>query len=151
MIFLGNSFTGAVMRNRVVPCFLLLALFCFAHAAGAGVLKAYFPGFAVTGAQDRDEMRTGLRTLLVSHLTSSGVFAVDAPAEADIVVTGDYVEFGKVFSIDAVAKNSAGVFLARAFVQGEGKDELVPAVGRLASDLASELRKANAPAPPSLK
>ncbi|HEY6871909.1 MAG TPA: hypothetical protein VI298_04175 [Geobacteraceae bacterium] len=133
------------MRNRAVPFLLLLALLCFAPSAGAGVLKAYFPGVAVTGAQNRDEMRTGLRTLLVSHLTSGGVFAVDTPADADIIVTGDYVEFGKIFSIDAVAKGKDGTFLARAFVQGEGKDELVPAVGKLAKDLVGDVRKGSAP------
>ncbi len=132
------------MRNRAVPFFLLIALLCFAHSAGAGVLKAYFPGFAVTGAQNRDEMRTGLRTLLVSRLGGDAIFAVDTPADADIIVTGSYVAFGTIFSIDAVVRNSTGVFLARAFVQGEGKDELIPAVGKLAKELASDVRKAYA-------
>lgn len=135
------------MRKRVVPFFLLLALLCSAHVAGAGVLKAYFPGFAVTGAQNRDEMRTGIQTLLVSRLGSEAIFAVDTPADADIIVTGSYVAFGGVFSIDAVARNGAGVFLGRAFVQGEGKDEFIPAVGKLARELASEVRKAYAPPP----
>jgi len=132
------------MRKRVVPFFLLLALLCSAHVAGAEVLKAYFPRFAVTGAQNVDEMRGGIQTLLVSHLTSEAIFAVDTPADADIVVSGDYLAFGGVFSIDAVARNRAGVFLARAFVQGEGKDDFIPAVGKLAKELASEVRKAYA-------
>lgn len=135
------------MKKLAVPFILLLALLFLVPAAGAGMIKAYFTGFAVTGTRNGDEMRTGLRTLLTSQLEGALILAVDTPAEADIIVSGSYVAFGAIFSMDAVAKNSAGAFLGRAFVQGEGKDELIPAVGRLAQDLAGQVRKAHVPQP----
>jgi hypothetical protein len=135
------------MKKLAVPFILLLAFLCLPPVAGAGMIKAYFTGFAVTGAQNGDEMRTGLKTLLASQLEGALILAVDTPAEADIIVSGSYVAFGAVFSMDAVAKNSAGAFLGRAFVQGEGKGEFVPAVGKLAQDLAGQVRKAYAVAP----
>ncbi|MBC8018919.1 MAG: VCBS repeat-containing protein, partial [Verrucomicrobia bacterium] len=62
-------------------------------------------------------------------------------AEADAIVTGTYVTIGKVFSVDALAKTAAGKTLTRAFVQGEGQDELIPAMGKLADKLSVELGK----------
>jgi hypothetical protein len=138
------------MRKFAVPSFALLALLCSPHFTRAGMIKAYFSHFAVTGAKDREETQKGVENLLISRLAGDAIFAVETPAEADITLTGDYVEFGKVFGIDAVATSREGIFLARAFVQGEGKDELIPAVAQLARDLAGEVRKA-APPPSSLK
>ncbi len=135
------------MGKRTVRFILLLALLALPHAAGAAMIKAYFKDFAVTGASNGDEMRKGLRTLLASRLGSALILAVDTPAEADILVSGDYVEFGTIFSVDAVARSSAGTFLARAFVQGDGKGELIPAVGKLAQDLADQVGKAYASLP----
>jgi hypothetical protein len=132
------------MKKLTVPFMLLLAVLTFSTVAGAGMIKAYFNGFAVTGATNGNEMRTGLQTLLASELMGALILAVDTPAEADIYVSGSYVAFGAIFSMDAVARNSAGAFLARAFVQGAGKDELVPAVGKLAQGLADQVRKAHA-------
>lgn len=136
------------MGKRTVRFILLLAFLALPHIAGAGMIKAYFKDFAVTGPQNGDEMRRGLKTLLSSRLGSALILAVDTPAEADILVSGDYVEFGTIFSVDAVARSREGTLLARAFVQGDGKEELVPAVGKLASELAGEVRKASQSSPP---
>jgi hypothetical protein len=51
------------------------------------------------------------------------------------------VTIGKVFSVDALARTVAGKSLTRAFVQGEGQDELIPAIGKLADKLSAELGK----------
>jgi hypothetical protein len=99
------------------------------------------------GVQNRDEMKSTLQMLLSSRLSSDTILAVSSAAEADAVVTGTYVTIGKVFSIDAVAKTAAGKTLARSFVQGEGQDELIPAVGKLADKLAVELGKVYAAGP----
>ena len=56
-------------------------------------------------------------------------------------MTGTYVTIGKVFSVDAMAKTTGGMTLTRAFVQGEGQDELIPAMGKLADKLSAELNK----------
>src|SRR6266567_1479476 len=83
---------------------------------------------------------------MMSRLTGDTIIAVDSPAGVDITVTGSYVVFGKVFSIDAVAKNSSGNVVARAFAQGDSQDELIPAVGKLAKSLAEEVAKTYVPA-----
>src|SRR6266542_415560 len=122
----------------VVLCYLGAA----ASVAWGGQVKAYVAGFAVTGAPNRDELKTALQTLLMSRLTGDRVIAVDSPAGEDITVTGSYVVFGKIFSIDAVARTSAGATLARAFEQGESQDELIPAVSKLAKTLTDAISKA---------
>ncbi len=134
------------MKNRTVSCLVLLALCLAAHSASAALIKAYFTGFAVTGAQNREALRGGLQGLLASHLTSAAIFEVDTPAQADVAISGSYVGFGSVFGVEAVAKDSSGMVLARALVEGVGKDELLPAVERLAKELASDVRKAWPPA-----
>jgi hypothetical protein len=136
------------MGKRTVQIMLLFALFVFPHVAGAGMIKAYFSDFAVTGVRNGGEMRRGLKALLASRLEGALILGVDTPGDADILVSGSYVEFGGIFSMDAVAKNSAGVFLGRAFVQGEGKGELIPSLEKLAQDLADQVHKAY-PSPPA--
>jgi len=104
------------------------------------------PPFAVTGGQNRDELKGNLQTLLSSRLSGEGLLAVESPAAADITVSGSYLVFGKIFSLDAVAKSSTGAVLARAFTQGSSQDELIPAMGKLAKMLADDVAKLNIPA-----
>lgn len=125
-------------------------------------MRVFVAEMNAAGVQNRDEMKVTLQTLLASRLNSDGIASVGSAAEADIVVSGTYVTIGKNFSIDAVAKSTAGKTVARAFVQGETEDELIPAVGKLAEKLSAELMKSNtsgrpdvvapqqAPAPPSV-
>ena len=129
------------MKKLLQACVFLLTFWLAAHPAGAGMIKAYFTGFAVSGSQDRDEVRGGLQSVLASHLTSAAIFAVDSPAEADLTISGSYVAFGTVFGVEAVAKNNTGGVVARVLVQGTGKDELIPAVERLAKELGADVRK----------
>ena len=134
------------MSNVVVRISLIIAvLLCTASAFGAQI-RAFVPPFAVTGAQNRDELKGVLQTLLSSRLSGEGLLAVESPVGADITVSGSYVAFGKVFSLDAVAKNSAGSVLSRAFIQGDNQDELIPAVGKLAKMLTDDLARTTLPA-----
>src|ERR1700686_410964 len=133
------------MTKFTIRIIILFSLILCANASWGGQLKAYVSAFAVTGAQNRDELKTALQTLMMSRLTGDTIIAVDSPAGVDITVTGSYVVFGKVFSIDAVAKNSSGNVVARAFVQGDSQDELIPAVGKLAKSLADEVAKTYVP------
>src|SRR6266545_3811124 len=112
------------------------------HQARAGQIKAYVSGFAVTGAQNKDELKTALQTLLMSRLNNETVITVESQAGTDITVTGSYVAFGTIFSLDAAAKDSAGNVVARAFVQGDNQEELIPAIGKLAKTLADTIAKA---------
>jgi hypothetical protein len=95
----------------------------------------------VVGAQNRDELKATLQTLLASRLNRDGITAVASSAEADAVLTGTYVVIGKIFSVDAMARSANGRTLTRAFVQGESQDELIPAIGKLAEKLSTDLSR----------
>ena len=133
------------MSKIVVRITLMIAIFLCTVTSWGAQIRAYVPPFAVTGAQNRDELKGVLQTLLSSRLSGEGMIAVDSPVGADITVSGSYVSFGKVFSMDAVAKNSAGSVLSRAFIQGDSQDELIPAVGKLAKILTDDLSKITIP------
>ncbi len=116
--------------------FLLLAVDCF-----AGQIKAYIAPFTVTGTANRDELKLTLQNLLMSRLSNDSVMAIESAEIADISVKGSYIAFGKVFSIDAVAKSREGKVLIRAFEQGESQEELLQAVGKLAKTLVTGIEK----------
>jgi len=128
------------MRKSLI---LLSALFSIIIAipAFAAPLRVFVADMSAVGAPNRDEMKITLQSLLSSRLTSDTITAVGSAAEADVVVTGTYVTIGKIFSVDAMAKSAGGKTLTRAFVQGEGQDDLIPAIGKLADKLAAELLK----------
>ncbi|MFZ2948091.1 MAG: hypothetical protein WA003_01280 [Desulfuromonadaceae bacterium] len=131
------------MRNLIVLLAALLVPLTVVPSF-AGQIRVFVAEMAAAGAQSRDEMKVTLQTLLASRLNSDGITAVGSAAEADLVVNGTYVAIGKNFSIDVIAKSSAGKTVARAFVQGTSEDELIPAVGKLAEKLSADLMKSNA-------
>lgn len=129
------------MKNVQILLTALLLLLCSLSAHAAQV-RVFVADMNAVGVQNRDEMKVTLQTLLASRITGEKFIAVGSAAEADAVVSGTYVVIGKVYSIDALAKSAAtGRTLARAFVQGEGQEDLIPAVGKLADKLAAELDK----------
>ena len=128
--------------HKATRWLFLSALFLLNAAAGhAGQIKAYVAPFAVTGAANSTELKNSLQHLLQSRLSSDTVIAVESPEGADISIKGSYFAFGKVFSIDTVAKSSSGTVLARAFEQGESQEEVLQAVGKLAKTLLSGIEK----------
>lgn len=129
------------MKKRIILLAALLVPLC-AVPAFAAQLRVFVSDINTIGAQNKDDMKATLQMLLASRLNSDKILAVGSAAEADAVVTGTSVTIGKVFSVDVLAKTAAGKTLARAFVQGEGQDELIPAIGKLADKLAVELNKA---------
>ena len=136
------------MKNYILLIVLLLVPLTVVPSV-ADQMRVFVAEVNATGVQNRDELKPMLQTLLASRLNRDGIVAVGSVSEADVVVTGTYVTIGKIFSLDALAKTSAGKTLTRAFVQGEGQDELIPAVGKLADKLAAELVKAPPAAPAS--
>lgn len=134
------------MKKLIVLLVVLLAS-QIAIPAFAATLRVYVAEMNAVGVQNKDEMKMMLQTLLASRLNGDGVVVVGSAAEADAVVTGTYITIGKIFSVDALAKTSAGKTLTRAFVQGEGQDDLIPAVGKLADKLSAELVKIYSAAP----
>lgn len=128
------------MRKLAVIFTVLLAPL-LAIPAFASPLKVFVADMNAVGAANRDEMKTTLQTLLASRLNSDQIMSVASAAEADVIVSGTYVAIGKVFSVDALAKTSAGKSVARSFVQGESQDELIPSIGKLAEKLAVEISR----------
>lgn len=122
---------------------LLLTMYLPALAAP---VKVFLPEFKVTGAANRDELKTTLPSLLASRLSPETTTIVESPAAADLTIAGTYIAFGKVFSLDALLKDGSGKVAGRAFEQGDSADDIIPAVSRLAQKLNAELAKAVASA-----
>lgn len=126
--------------KRIFGHFIAVALLVLvAHGAQATPLRAFVSEFAVTGAANKDELKTTLQTLLASRLNGDTLVSVDSPVSADIVVKGSYIVFGKVFSLDVVARDRSGKVIARSFQQGESQDEMIPALTKLGHDLTAEI------------
>lgn len=126
------------MKKPLLLC-LVMGMFLSSHLAWAAPLKVFVARMNATGVSNRDEMQSTMQTLLASRLTSDSLATVSSPAEADVVVTGSYVVFGKIFSLDAVATTTGGKTITRAYVQGEGQDELIPVMGKIAEKLSTAI------------
>jgi FG-GAP-like repeat len=129
------------MKRLVSLLFLMIAPLLFSQRAIAGQIKVYVSPFAVTGVQNKDELKGTLQSLLASRLSSDTIVTLDKPAGTNVTVTGSYVVFGKIFSVDAVAKDAAGVVITRAFIQGDNQDQLIPSMGKLAKELSAAIEK----------
>ena len=127
--------------KKLIALLATVLVACFALPAFAAPLRVFVADINPVGVQNRDELRTTLQTLLSSRLNNDNIMAVASSAEADAILTGTYVVIGKIFSIDAMAKSVGGKTLTRAYVQGENQDELIPAVGKLADKLSTDLQK----------
>ena len=130
------------MKKSILILIALLTQL-FAVTAFAAQMRLFVADINVTGGQDSAEMKRALQVLLTSRLNGDKIVTVASAAEADVVVSGTYVSFGKIFSIDTIAKTPAGKTISQAFVQGATGDELIPAIGILAGKLTAELTKSN--------
>ncbi|TWJ32622.1 FG-GAP repeat domain-containing protein [Geobacter argillaceus] len=126
------------MKMRSLCVVLLLGL-VFLPLAGAGQIRTYVAEFKVVGAERPDEMKGLLPDLLGSRLSKGGVAVVGTRADADVVVTGRYTQAGKLFSLDAVASDAAGKTVGRDYVEGDDQGQLLPALGKLAAGLATQI------------
>lgn len=133
--------------KKLMILFAILLISLTTLPAFATQIRVYVADMNAAGVQNKDEMKQMLQTLLASRLNGDSIVAVGSVAEADAVVTGTYVTIGKIFSVDALARTTAGKTLTRAFVQGDSQDELIPAIGKLADKLSAELVKIYSAAP----
>lgn len=122
----------------VISAFLLIAL---PFASTAAPLKTYVAEFNVAGAPNKDELKVTLQGLLASRLNPEQIQLVEKPDKAELLMTGSYALFGKMFSIDVLLKNALNGTMTKVFEQGESQDDLIPAFGRLARKLDRELAK----------
>lgn len=136
------------MKKLILLLLLIFALMT-AVTASAAPLKIFITKVSAPGAANREELQATLQTLLSSRLEGGAVASVSAAAEADALLTVSYIAFGKVFSLEAVAKSPAGAAYSKAFVQGESQDELIPAINKLAEKLKADLAKIPVQTPPT--
>jgi len=122
---------------------LLVAAPCVSTAAP---VTTYVAEFNVSGAPDRDELKVTLQGLLTSRLDPGRVRLVERPDRAEVLLTGSYALFGRMFSIDVLLKDTRDGSLTKVFEQGENQDDLIPAFGRLARKIDGELARLR-PAP----
>lgn len=132
----------------LIVCAFFYGIAC-SPAAYAGQTSVFVAEFGISGAQNKEELKGALPALLATRLSAESLLVVDQPAGADVTVTGTYVGFGKIFSLDVAARDKAGKILTRAFEQGGSQDELIPAMNKLAKKLATGIDKAPAAAPPA--
>lgn len=135
--------------NKIILLIVLSLVSLITLPAFAAPLRLYVAEISTAGVESSDGMKVTLQTLLASRLNGNNIVAVGSAAEADVLVSGSYVTIGKIFSLDVIAKTSAGKALTRAFVQGKGQDELIPAVGKLADKLSAGLVRVSPTVPAS--
>ncbi|MFZ4857268.1 MAG: FG-GAP repeat domain-containing protein [Desulfuromonadaceae bacterium] len=124
---------------RMYLVFLLLAI--IVSTAWSAPVQTYVAEFSVSGVEKPEAMKATIQTLLLSRLAGEKVATQVKPEGAEIKVTGSYLLSGSSFSLDAVAANSSGTVLTRAFAQGKGPDELIAAVSALAKTLSEGIDK----------
>jgi len=136
--------------KRIVPVLTALILFItasgFAHALQ---FKTHVSEFNVTGDPNENLTQT-LQGILSSRLNPDLVQLVEKPEQADLLVIASYAQFGKMFSLDVLIKNRGNGSLVKVFEQGESREDVIPALGRLAQKINAELAKIPVPSTSTL-
>ncbi|WP_243689114.1 FG-GAP repeat domain-containing protein [Geotalea toluenoxydans] len=128
------------LHEKIATCFFVLfSLFLTAVPVFAEAIPVHVNEFTVSGASERADLKVTLQMLLASRLNSGAVSTAGSQGAAEIAVDCSYTQLGKVFSLDAMARDRAGNVVARAFEQGGGEDDLIPAVTKLAQKLNDEM------------
>jgi hypothetical protein len=146
-----HSTQGEFMIAHLIIA-VFICIMTTAQSAWSASVTAYVAEFGVSGVEKPEVMKTTIQTLLLSRLASEKIATQAKPEGAVIKVNGSYLLSGNSFSLDAMAVDSAGTVLVRAFAQGKGPDELIPAVGMLAKALSDGIGKgiAAVAAPPQV-
>ncbi|MDA8412763.1 MAG: VCBS repeat-containing protein [Desulfobacteraceae bacterium] len=129
------------MPRILLACVSALLLLAAPHVSSAAPLKTYVAEFNVAGAANKDELKVTLQGLLASRLNPGQAQLVEKPEQSELQLFGSYAQFGKMFSVDVLIKNSLNGSLSKVYEQGESQDDLLPAFGRLARKLDNELAK----------
>lgn len=132
------------------PLVALVALFLsIAAVSHASPPATYVVEFTVTGMPNNQEFKQTLQGILASRLNPEQAELVEKPEQAELLVIGSYALFGKTFSLDVIIKNRENGRLTKVFEQGEGQEDVIPALGRLARKIDGELAKRTAKAAPA--
>ncbi|MDD2581218.1 MAG: VCBS repeat-containing protein [Desulfuromonadaceae bacterium] len=136
------------MRRMLPILTTLVLLFISSGVVTATPLKTHVEPFNVTGAPDSENLKQTFQGILTSRLNPDMVKLVEKPDQAELLIIGSYAQFGKMFSLDVLLKNRENGSLTKVFEQGEGQEDVIPALGRLARKIDAELVKMPVPATP---
>jgi hypothetical protein len=137
------------MKSTVLVLMSVLQLLTLPLAAAGEPLKTYVSEFSVAGTPDREELKATLQGMLASRLSPDRMQLVGNAAKAELVLAGSYASFGRIFSLDVLIKQTANEKITKVFEQGEGQDDMIPAMGRLARKVDLELARITPAAPPA--
>jgi len=124
------------LRILLIISFILL----FSALGFSAPITAYIPDFKVTGTSGDEGVKQGMQALLASRLSSDQIKIVNQKDSPQVIVSVNYIVFGKVFSLDAQITGADGKILGSAFEQGESTDQVIPSVGRLADKLKAQIK-----------
>lgn len=104
----------------------------------AAMTRAYVTEFRVSGVPNKDELKVTLQGILASRLDQRQLQLVGSAEKADLLLSGSYALIGKTFSLDMQIQDSSTGLISKVYEQGEGQDDLIPALGRLAGKIDQE-------------
>ncbi len=119
----------------------LILFFTTLGVVHSAPIKTHVEQFNVVGAPNNENFKQTLQGILTSRLSPDLVQLVEKPDQAELLLIGSYAMFGKIFSLDILIKNMGNGSLIKVFEQGEGQEDVIPALGRLARKIDAELAK----------
>lgn len=120
------------MQRLIFLIFGMILCWSLPDRAFAKTFKTFIPDFKVSSAEATGDLPLMLQRMLASRLNANLVQLVDDKNKAELVITGSYTMFGKMFSLDLALQQIASGELISLFEQGSGQDDIIPAMGRLA-------------------
>lgn len=107
----------------------------------AAMPRGYVSEFRVSGIPNKDELKVTLQGMLSSRLDQRQLQLVGSAEKADLLLSGSYALIGKMFSLDMQIQDASTGLITKVYEQGEGEDDLIPAVGRLAGKIDQEVAR----------
>lgn len=134
---------------------LACVLWCGINQAAADPLKTFISEFKVSNADTSTDLPAMLQRMLASRLNPGQVQLVDVKNQAELLISGSYATFGKMFSIDLTLHNTVNSKRTSLFEQGSDQDDIIPAMGRVAQKVNAAIaayppvQPPQQPAPPA--
>jgi hypothetical protein len=140
---------GTFMQRISLVLAGLILLVTISENVRAELYKSHVAEFTVTGAANSQELKKTLQGILASRLNPEQVQLVENQDQAELLIIGSYAQFGRMFSMDVAIKSSGTGSMTKVFEQGQGEEDIIPAVGRLARKVDGELTKRQPAIPPA--
>lgn len=128
------------MRTFLTTLFFM-AMTATAYAA-TEPLKTFVNDFKVVGAPNENELGSILPSILAAKLSPELFTPVGKKELAEVEISGSYVVFGKIFTLDATVKSYDDQLFVKAFEQAEKEDDVPAALDRLAAKIGAAVTKA---------